>query len=95
MRRTGSRVLARGPVEWENALTVGMLIAKLRRLGLHYQGLEQVELPDRIDADLLRFDADTPVAGYLLELRARLHEIDAIAARGRDADAPTQIELIL
>ncbi|MGE0311232.1 MAG: hypothetical protein AB7P21_06390 [Lautropia sp.] len=76
-------------------MTVGMLIARLRRLGVHYQGLELADLPTRIDADLQRFDADTPVAGFLAELGARLREHPGAAESGRAAGAPTQIQLTL
>ena len=76
-------------------MTIGMLISKLRRLGVHYQGLDQIELPTRIEADLLRFDIDTPVAGFLLELRMRLREVAFMSGDRSRVGASTQIELTL
>ena len=51
---------------------------KLRNLGLNYRGLDQSDLREQIDADLLRFDMDTPVAACLLELRERLQSFSLL-----------------
>ena len=81
--------------DWRTNLNAGSLIASLRRLGVCYQGLDRAELPERIEADLRRFDMDTPVAGYLLELRERIQDNVFSACTAAATGNSGQIELTL